>query len=212
MLIRLEDVYFDGLIKINKRVQIHTKVDNFSYDFHSGKSYQLASPNENNSWGLCWLIGGMVHQHSGTIRLNGEVDQQLERRKDSWLVRIDEIKRYSLFLQSVKSQIRHGIRQNSKNSMSEADYMRHFRLTPERYDRYLRQFSTEGWRAGCAIGVANGKQIFCFPPIDAQFVEYTDLWFADMIEFLKSLDILVLLPIPPSVNTDKICDEVILID
>lgn len=213
MLIRLSNISFDGLVKINKRKQILTKFDNITNDFASGKAYQLTSPHDSNNWALSWLIGGVISQRHGNITINGELYQQSQRRHDSWLVRFDEKKKFGFFSQSVKSQIRQGIQRHDANALSEQDLVNHFRLTPQLTNRYLRQLSSEGWRASCAVGVAYNKRIFCFPPLQSEFVEtYKDSWFTDMIEFLKSLNTLVLLPTSPSTNMDGICDEVLSVD
>jgi len=213
MLIRLNNISFDGLIRINKGKQILAKFDNITGEFESGKCYQLFSQNDSNNWALCWLIGGAITQQYGRITLNSEDYEQTHRRRDSWLVRFDEKKKFGLFSQSVKNQIRQGIQQKDSSVLSEQDLINHFRLTPELSNRYLRQLSSEGWRASCAVGVAYNKRIFCFPPLQPEFVEnYKDSWFADMIEFLKSLNTLVLLPTSPSTNMDGICDEALSVD
>lgn len=189
-------------------------IHNFSSEFVFGKSYLLNAPLGQGAWLLARIISGELKQQAGTILLNGEIYTPEQRRHDSWLVRYDEVKRFGFLLQSVKKQIRFGLR-HTKNqfSSSEKDFMRAFNLSPERYDRLLRQFSGEGWRASCAIGLANGKTIFCFPQLNSPgnetLISVYRAWFEAMLKLLTSTGALVLVPCELSSQTASLCDEVI---
>lgn len=209
---------------IVKNVSYHGEVwgytyevlEHFSHEFHFGKSYLLNAEIGHGALALAWMIGGAVEQETGTIEVNGEAYSTASRRQDAWLVRTTEIKRFGMITQSVKAQVRQGLRKTGKPySLSETEIMQRLSLSPERYTRTLRQFSSEGWRASCAIGLAHGKTIFCFPPF---FYSYSDngryvadhrLWLDMLLDILKSVGALVLFLAPLTDATDGLCDEVI---
>lgn len=209
MLIILDKVSYEGAVKINQAWHIAPHIRDFSHEFVSGKAYHLASKNEDNSIAICWLICGMLKQQQGRVLCDGALVSSDQLRCRSWLVRSDEIKRFGMFSQSVKSQIKYGIQQGA-SEFTEQDIIRRFKLTPERTNRHLHKLSSEAYSASSAIGLANGRKIFCFPPLRKDFVEeYGDLWFKDIIRFLVHENALVLIPMPPTVNSHGICDEVV---
>jgi hypothetical protein len=96
---------------------------------------------------------------------------------------------------------------------SHQEIIEKFGLTPARYSRKLSQLSNEGWSASCAIGFANGREIFCFPHLDyigtTLIRDYRYLWFEDLINLLKSTGALVILPAELSEAANGLCDEVL---
>lgn len=111
----------------------------------------------------------------------------------------------------MSSQIRHGLRTcHNQYLQSEAEIIERFKLTSERYHRPMRQLSHEAWRASCAIGLAQGKKIFCFPYMDHKMIdEYHDLWLKEMIDLLRDSGALVLIPSVATQSSKKLCDEII---
>lgn len=196
-----------------KRASLFDRLKNFSYEFHYGKSYLLNGCIGQGAWSACWIIGGAIKQEKGIIEKNGEPFEIEARKSMSWFVRKSEIKRFGLFRQSLKAQIQHGLRTIPNQRMqSEEDVIRHFRLTPERFNPPMRQFSGEGWRASCAIGFVNGKSIYCFPHIGYGsthlITDYRE-WFEELLNLLKSSGALVLVPIHMAKQAEGLCDEVV---
>jgi hypothetical protein len=182
----------------------------FSHDFILGKSYLLHSKPYRGAEALSWIISGKVAQASGNILLNGRYYTPEQRRKDSWFVRYDEIKKWGRFRQSVSAQIRLALKNNSNPILkTEAEIIKHFQLSPERLPRKLSQYSHEGWRASCAIGFALGRKIFCFPYLYDLSRDYKDLWLKDMLDFLTAHGALVLVPAYYDWETMGLCDEVV---
>lgn len=213
----LEDVKFKGTI-LNQVIEPEVNLTHLSYEFEFGKVYHIASERQWDGWAFNLLIAGAIVEQAGIIKLNDTIVSPYQRGKMSWRVHRDEIMRFGLFIQSVKNQIRAGIKKGNRYPLSEQDYIQNFKLTPQRYDRYLRQQSSEGWRSSCAIGLAHDKQIFCFPPfehgrknvVSTSFVEdHGERWFFDMLKFMKSLNCLILLPLPIDMDTSEFCDGVI---
>ncbi len=171
----------------------------------------LSAPIDLDAEAASMLIGGAFNQQSGTIERNGKPYDIEDRKRDSWLVRRSEIKRFGFITQSLKAQIRYGFRTVQNQYLrSEDEIIRHFKLTPERYTRLMRQFSNEGWRASCAVGLANGRRVFCFPYIESGFIFDAHAYlFDETINLLKSSGALVLLPIDLTNKLKDLCDEVV---
>lgn len=163
-------------------------------------------------WALSWIIAGMVKPETGTILLDDIKRSARDLRREIWCVRRSEIKKFGLFgNQQVSAQIRHGLKTVQEQYLpSEDEIIQRFRLTKERYNRSHRALSSEGWSASCAIGLANGKKIFCFPHMEERFVnEYYDLWLKEMVELLTDAGSLVLFPSKATDNSKSLCDLII---
>src|SRR5206468_947690 len=107
----------------------------------------------------------LLNPNTGTIMRDGNLYNCDDRKQEVWCVHLSEIKRFGIWKNlTVRSQILHGLRiDNHQYLRSEKEVKERFRLTPERYNRPFSHISGEAWRASCAIGVAHGKKIFCFP-------------------------------------------------
>jgi ABC-type Na+ transport system ATPase subunit NatA len=211
----VSEITFHSIVNRGALDLVTERLDSFSYDFSFGKSYLLDCDIGEGGWALSRIIGGLLEPNSGVIKRNGVLYLTRQRRKDVWCVRDSEIKRFGLFRnRSLKSQIQHGLRTVSNQYLkSEAEIISRFYLTPERYNRLLRQFSNEGWRASCAVGMAHGKKIFCFPHLRQGFIgEYYLLWLKEMIDLLRDSDALILIPARLTPHADKLCDEVVLLN
>mgnify|MGYP001297431209 CR=1 FL=1 len=209
----LENINFNGDLSIVDRIERpQVSISQLSYEFEFGKVYHLASERHWEMWALSLLVAGAIVEQSGVVKFNDNICSVCQRQEISWRVGYTHIKRFGLFWQNIKSQILSGIRRGNRYHLSEADYILNFKLTPSRYLRYITQVSSEVWRASCAIGLAHDKQIFCFPPMQLHrdFIkEYGKLWLFDMLTFMKSLNCLILLPLPIDMDTSGFCDGIV---
>jgi ABC-type multidrug transport system ATPase subunit len=189
---------------------------NFTYQFSFGKSYFLASEIGHGGWALSWIISGLLEPDEGLILLDSLPFTRQQRRKISWCVRRDQIKRFGLFQNmNLQEQIRHGLRTTPDTYLkSEAEIIERFHLSEGRYKRLLRQFSNEGWRASCAVGLAHGKKLFCFPYVDYPRVieEHYPFLLKDVIDLLRDSGALVLIPGKWRPAGEELCDEVVEIE
>ncbi|MBK8025637.1 MAG: hypothetical protein IPK19_30655 [Chloroflexi bacterium] len=213
--ISIRGLSFQGEIKSKGRRLVSEKLVGFQAIFQFGRSYLLNASVGDGAWALSWIVGGELQEQSGKLELDGNLYTRADRRKAAWLVRFSEIRRFGLFSTSVEAQIRHGLFDTSSQDRyrgSERQIREDFNLTPGRYRRPLSQLSSEAWRASCAIGLANGKKIFCFPHMDylrPNFVdEYRHLWLEDTLTYLKKSGALVLFPAMLTPANDGLCDEV----
>ena len=185
------------------------KLTNFSYSFQYGKAYLLESTANGGGWSLSWIIGGLIEQTNGTIERDGFEYARVERRKDAWCIRHETSPKNLFWEPSVISQIRHGLKlANNQFLQSEEELINRIGLSPERYKRPLRQLSHEAWRASCAIGMAFGKSIYCFPYMSPDYLEhYPD--FKGIINLLKESSALVLLPTKATLDINGWFDEIV---
>lgn len=208
-------IRYEGIINPGAIYRVHEKLRSFSYTFTFGKSFLLDSGQGEGGWALSWIVGGELEADYGSITRDGVPYKREGRKKDAWCVRRSIIKtrKFSFRDPSVKEQIQYGLKMVRNQPLhSEQEIMNRFHLTPERYTRSLRQLSNEAWRASCAIGLTNGKKIFCFPYIDPEFIEeFYSVWLKEMIDLLKESGALVLFPARAKKATEGLCDEIVLV-
>ena len=187
----IDQITFGGIVNRGALDLITENLAPFSYDFSFGKSYLLEGNLGDGCWALTRIIAGLVVPDSGTIKRNGVDYSSHDRRRDVWYVRSSQVKRFGFWgSQTVKWQIQYGLRTVKNQYLkTESEVIEHFHLTQERYNRIWWQLSHEGWRASSAVGLVNGKKIFCFPHINASeddFIEsYYDAYLKDMIDLLR---------------------------
>jgi hypothetical protein len=211
MILSVRDVAYNGYIPVpNPKTRWYVSLPPVNCDLEFGKVYQVVSEQENELWAFNLMLAGIFNPQQGNFSLNGVALDALQRRKIAWLVNYDEIRRFGRFWLRVKNQVRQGIKKYQAHNLSERDYLNQFDLTPQRYIRYLRQQSAEGWRTSCAIGVAHNRMVFCFPAfLNQYFIDAYHYMWVDMLQFMKSLNCLILIPSPPNTNTYNLCDDTI---
>ena len=212
-ILSVDNVCFSGLVGYHQRrgEHVYEKLKSFSGTFTYGKSFLLDGEIGTGAWALSWIVGALVNPESGSIKLDSRPYTAEERKRATWCVRTSEIRNYIWSDQTVKWQIRHGLKNTRiQHLQSEQDIIEQFGLTPERYGRPFSTLSHEAWRASCAIGLANGRNIFCFPYLPSNFVEENyHLWFETLIKVLKENNCLVLIPTKATKAIMTLCDEIV---
>ena len=185
----------------------------FSCKLAYGKTFLLDGGPRDGGTTVSWLIGGLYQENDGVVYKNELVFRRKQRQSEAWCVRQNQVNGCLGHFAplTVQQQIRHGLKTTNMNYFEdEADYIRSFQLTPERYRRPLRQLSTEAWRASVAIGVANNRNIFCFPYMPPNLLnEYCGLWLKRLFDLLKDIGAVVIVP---STNTGIEKQNAILFD
>lgn len=215
----LKDVTYDGRLDPKMRTAIYDQLRPLSYEFTFGRSYLLDAELGKGAWSLCWMIGGLLEPGEqgagrGIILRNGAPYPRQQRENDAWIVRTSEFKGFWARHKTTRMHIQQGLKSNpAPYFRSEEEYVEHFHLSLARFDRPIRQLSHEGWRASCAIGVAHGKEVFCFPYLEyvrPYFIE--DLyhsWLKEMIDLLRDSGALVLIPAIARKGAETLCDEIV---
>jgi ABC-type multidrug transport system ATPase subunit len=205
------DIEYTGSVSFDVR----EKLDKFSYEFEFGKIYLLDSNVGEGGWAIVEVMTGTVVPQNGYVLFNGEKYSKDQQRKICWYVRHDQIKRFGfLGQQSTRWQIETGIKKYRHETLNSLDdYVSQFRLTPSRLDRPYRHLSAEAWRAGCAIGLANGRKIFCFPQMQFMRPDFDEpiyrKRFGATLKTLKNNGALVILPILVTKTNRSLGDVVV---
>jgi hypothetical protein len=214
-LLKLERITFEALNLFIR--DSFGSVHEFSGEFSFGKSYLLDANLNKGAWALSRIIGGALTPDRGEITKDGISYGQKVRHQEAWFVRESEYSGFRAGSKTVKTHLQHGLKNNPAPFLpSEQTFIEQFMLTPERYDRAIRQLSHEGWRASCAIGLAHGRKIFCFPSIEYVrpylIEDYFDLWLKAIVDLLSDSGALVLIPAIATGLAANLCDEIVSIN
>ncbi|MDF2524167.1 MAG: hypothetical protein K0R31_1808 [Clostridiales bacterium] len=212
--------------------RIIDSIENFSASFEQGTINGIIGELGYGGWLLSSLLGGKIQDEciSRSISLN-HVPASLEKlQKISCYVgegvaeapfrRLKsyprKIKRKLLGIQTVKEHIQNGlVGSNSKETLSEIAEM--FDLTGiynntesnGRINRPLEFQSGEVWRASMAIGMAYGKELFCFPWLEPQFINYVlSKENRKYIELIKRRGGTVIIPVSNEKHLQGVADQI----
>lgn len=211
----VKNIAFEGFMGDSGWQHVYEKLDSFSYEFTYGKSFLLDSDVGHGGWALSWIIGCLINPSIGTIMRDSSLYDFNDRKREVWCVHQSEIKRFGILGNlTVRSQIIHGLRtDNNQYLRSEKEIKERFHLTPERYNRPFSHISGELWRASCAIGVAHGRKIFCFPHMQYLRPDFNEevyqIQFKELVDLLTEIGAMVLLPAKSSSSTKGLTDFVI---
>lgn len=205
----IENLSFFGTCHFDLLGKHSEKFDNLSLQFRFGEAYCLEGTIDSGAWGLSWVISGVVAESSGRIMIDNQILQKDARKKICCPVGVS--KRKFFHDNTIIGQIRQGIeRSGQKYFRTAEEVVDKLHLSSERLDRRLDQLSGERWRASIAIGLANNRQIYCFPWMKPEFIStFRDLWFAELIDYLKFNKTLVLIPTNNHHQLDKIVKKTI---
>jgi len=210
-LITVNRVSFSGIVNVGATDAITERLQNTSCEFALGRVYIADSDLGGGGWALSWIVGGVLEPDQGVITRNGVLYEAQQRRQDAWCVRRSIATEIPGKKPTVRTQIQYGLATVADQYMrSETEVIEKFHLTPERYNRPLASLSKEAWRASCAIGLVNGRRIFCFPYLDVDFVETNyKLWLRDLIDLLREAGALIVIPTRMTAISTSLCDEVV---
>lgn len=184
-----------------------------TYEFKPGNVYGLISDFGCGSWGLTTCVGGRTtKQYSGKVLLN-ETE-----------IAADELGKYACFVseniytdlnsQQELSTPRECIERAlsiSSQPYSVNQIKSLFCLSEERFERPLSYVSGEIWLISMAINFALGKQIFCYPWLNAIDITRFDVAYRHgIIKLMKDAGKIVLVPSSQKKVLRKYCDHTIL--
>ena len=128
-----------------------------------------------------------------SIEVNGESISLEELSKYAFYV---ETNTSELNRKSVRTLIKQGL-QKSKENYTIEQIIEMFQLSHERLDCPPSKCGNERYRSLVAIGVAQGKQIFCFPWMSKKMYEYFKGHISFVEEKLTELNKIVIMPLSP---------------
>lgn len=116
---------------------------------------------------------------------------------------IEEIRKESCYLdrahslfrsnRPIKKLVQKGLKKSGV-SYTEKEICELFELDMFRYERPLYGAGNEMWRIMSAIGLANGKTVFCFPWISDTMIRYFGPQIGRLLEKLEGLGVIAILP------------------
>ena len=176
--------------------------------FETGKSYALISEYQQGCMYLSYLLGGQIEFKDGLeIYLDETRITQNTLKNISWnLEPYYETYKDLIVRKAIEKALKQGYVGESFEQLTEA-----FWLTPERYDRKLRQLSGERWSASAAVGYASGKKVF-YAPYNPSFFYSSNARLKYLIDFLTSHECMVILPVGSDMYLKDFVDKCIYIE
>ena len=174
----------------------------------TGKSYALISEYQQGCMYLSYLLGGQIEFKDGLeIYLDETRITQNTLKNISWnLEPYYETYKDLIVRKAIEKALKQGYVGESFEQLAEA-----FWLTPERYDRKLRQLSGERWSASAAVGYASGKKVF-YAPYNPSIFYSSNARLKYLIDFLTSHECMVILPVGSDMYLKDIVDQCIYIE
>lgn len=180
--------------KLENYGKIRDTIGHFSYIFKSG-IYVIEGECTIGGWALSTLLSGREKLTSGQILIDNEIVSCKELQKYSCYVGEDSglKKWFGIMHMSVSEQIKYGIKKGLTND-SVDEIKNKFKLSDGRFDRRMKYFSGERWRASMAIGYALGKRIYCFPWISGKFIMKFENCFQTCFQPLLESESTIIIP------------------
>jgi ABC-type multidrug transport system ATPase subunit len=181
------------------------RLQHFSYRFHSGKVYGIVGGPSQGAWALSYLLSGNYKKFQGDIQINDRPAERDILHINGWY--IGEGIRRGLFKRqlTIREQLEMGV---------SIDYtvdhlIEVFGLAPSRLDREMRYISNERWNASAAIGLAHGKQIFCFPWLNDEWKNAISGRMAHCSDILRRSNRILLIPVSNLSVVEDFIDEAV---
>jgi len=160
---------------------------------------KLVGEIDSGNWAISYLLS-MYKYRPGNFVLS-EPCQAIVNDEIISLKQLSEIscymdRRYPLF--SAKTSVRKLIMKGLKHSQSNYSYeelRQLFDLDSQRVERPLSQVGNEVFRAMAAIGLAYGKEIYCFPWLSHMRFEYYNRNMTGVLEILADLKKVAIVPV-----------------
>ncbi|GIO86407.1 hypothetical protein J25TS5_33390 [Paenibacillus faecis] len=183
-------------------------ISHFSYEFMPGKIYAIVSQPGGGGWALSYLLSAKVSNYTGRIFINQEMAHSKDLLSYGWYIG-EGVRAKNNFGLVRKLTVREQLISCELSAFTIEKLVDLFELSPSRLDRELKYISNERWNASAAIGLAHGKQIYCFPWMDDMWKEVIKVRLRHCSEVLKQNNCLVIIPTPSLQIVKDFVDEVI---
>lgn len=174
-----------------------------TYNFIEGLHFIVGNIYE-GGWSLSYALSAGKDKYR-----NKPKDVETKIFLNNKLCKIEDIRKQSCYLaeskkdnsKSIYRRIELGIKKN-KEFKSPNDIIDLLQLgdQTERLKRPLKYTGNFCWIFSLAIGIANGKKIFCFPWLNKREIEVFDVQFEMMSEAIKKIGGILIVPIESKVD------------
>lgn len=183
------------------------------YEFKAGNVYGLVSDFGCGSWGLATCLGGRASkQYSGKILLNRTEIAASELEKYACFVseNVYTNLNWEQDLLTPKTCIERALSISSQPYT--VDQIKSlFCLSDARFERPLAYVSGEIWFVSMAVNFALGKQIFCYPWLNALDIAWFEIACRQgIIKLLKDTGKIIIVPSSQKKILNKLCDHTLL--
>lgn len=213
--IDVKQLSYFGAIRGRHRILSVEPLYDFNARFLFGRSYVLNSYPTDGGCAVSWLISGHHKPHQGQILFNQRKVKRAFLKQLSWRISASVITRLGREA-SLETQLRNGIdRGYSVPQWTFEEYQQQFALDPRTLSQKLTHISGNHIHCSCAVGLANGRRIFCFPYFTTWRMNMIDDYkyrvvpLEALIKLLTSLNCLVILSMLMQPRFAGLCDEVI---
>lgn len=204
----LKDVSFTCRPSMLNFESIHENLSRFSCKFHMGNAYAIVSEPGKGGWALSYLLAGRARNYKGNIYLDRELANSHMLLSYGWYVG-EGLQDKNMFGLHRNMTIREQLASCDLSDYTMDKLIDLFELSSSRLDRPMKFISNERWNASTAIGLANGKQIFCFPLLDDTWKDAIKVRLRHCSEILKQNNCLVIIPSPSLHIIEDFVDEVV---
>lgn len=183
-------------------------IGHYNYIFKSG-IYILEGECATGGWALSTILTGKDKTFEGQIWFNQKkVDWRQIKQNSCYVGEDSGIKKcFKLIPMSVCEQIEYGI----YNKLSYNNYIEqikeNFGLFDERFNRTIKYYGIERWRASMAIGYAMGKTIYRFPWMNSKLIMQLKDCLKLCIKSLLEIDAIIIIPTTKKQSCHNIFEE-----
>lgn len=189
------------------------KLEHFSYTFDSSKVYGIVNKSGSGAWALSYMLAGKARHKKGDIFFSDTIalgQDQLQQKScyvgDIFYKRNRlGMKYYPPVQQLLEEKI-----VLSKDAIKKL--VDELELSPSRMDRSLQHISNERWNASVAIGLAQGKSIFCFPLLNSDWKEMLRVRLKTCSEVLKKYQCITIIPSDSESIVSEVADEIVYVE
>ncbi|MBW7475184.1 hypothetical protein K0T92_10535 [Paenibacillus oenotherae] len=187
---------------------IKEEIAGFTYSFIPGKVYGLIGKAGMGAWAISYVLAGNSSAYSGSISINGIEADTTILRENGWYVG-EQLKRRGLLGMSKSLSVLQELERGKQNAESINNWIQQLELSPTRLNRPIENISNERWNASVAIGLAQGKSLFCFPWFDQEWKELLRVRLATCAELLKKQGCIMIIPSDSPLVIERFVDEFI---
>jgi ABC-type multidrug transport system ATPase subunit len=180
----------------------------FSYTFNAGKAYGVVGECGSGGWGLTYALSGRGGIINGEIKINEMKADKEKLYQYTCYVGGDSIRKRNFWTKksTVRKQIENGLKENQLMSFNEICEL--FELSSSRLDRNIEHVGNERWNASMAIGLAQGKKIYCFPWLYTGTLNVNYKLIKNCVNVLKERGGIIIIPSAKAEKLSQFVDEI----